>query len=135
MATGVGRVACCQPVAVSLVKSDAGQEVPLLVHKCAHMRAGVGGALIKAQSSDVAIAIGLEFHAYFHRLGVRVRVPRRVVVLFHRLHGHWGGVPDGFVTVIVFVAVSEPLCIRDSEGDGISASGGIGMSGMLQGAR
>ena len=78
IATGVARVACCHPVAVSLVKDDTGQEGAAAGPQVAHMRAGVPCAFVKPDARDVAIDTRLEFQAQLNRLGIRGQRPRRV---------------------------------------------------------
>ena len=60
IATGVAKFTCCQPEAVSSVKVAVASSWPALVHRLAHVRAGVRRSLVEADAGDEAVEVGSE---------------------------------------------------------------------------
>ena len=63
IATGVAKVACCQPEAVSLVKVAVASSCAGARPEVADMGAGVADALVEADAGDSAADVELELDA------------------------------------------------------------------------
>ena len=76
-ATGVEKLTCCQPLAVSLVNVAVASCCPPLVHRAGRVRAGVGRALVEPRAGDQAVGVGGELHAQLDGLVVAAVDGRR----------------------------------------------------------
>ena len=63
IATGVEKLTCCQPEAVSPLKVAVASSVAGARPEVADVRAGVAGALVEADAGDVAGDVGAELDA------------------------------------------------------------------------
>ena len=71
--TGVERLTCCQPLAVSLVKVAVASKCAGRAPQIRHMRAGVLRTFVESDPRDRPGRGGLELDAEFHRIGIVLR--------------------------------------------------------------
>ena len=87
-ATGLSKVTCCQPLAVSPVNVARASSAPLLRPEAPDVRAGVRRALVEAHPGDVAGDVGRELHAELDGLSCRVvEAAAGAADAFQMLHG------------------------------------------------
>ena len=74
--TGLEKLTCCQPLAVSLVNVAVASKVPVALHRSANMSPGVQRTLVEANAGDFAAGGGRELDADLHAIWV-IYCPRK----------------------------------------------------------